>query len=344
MFAALRPYTTAGIAIVGAGVIAVAPTTVPPPDLPAVEVAAVDAVRTVSAEVALTALPEALLAAAAEAVAGTVTFFLETVPAVVLADIAAGRFGHAAAISIAAIAVGYSLPWAPLVSALANELPLPLGTFDGVLQQGLFLVNSPPSIPVDLLLLAANVVDGFISPADFPDLALAAITTRITAAVESIQKIVAAIGGALPVSALEFQTLAVDDELPDASADLSTAELSSQSITSVAFDASVGTATVTVDTATPEDLDENDAAAPGETGEQEDEPQEVAGEDESPDGATDLSDGNKAGPGVAGSDLGSGSDEESTTVVAEEGTVNDGGEPTEDAGEGGAGDDASAAE
>ncbi len=47
---------TTGIAIVGASVIAVAPVTVPPPELPSVEVVAADMVRSVTADVELTAL------------------------------------------------------------------------------------------------------------------------------------------------------------------------------------------------------------------------------------------------------------------------------------------------
>src|SRR3990170_7863685 len=62
MHTALRPYVTTGIAIVGASVIAVAPVTVPPPELPSVDVVAADVVRSVTADVELTALADVLAA------------------------------------------------------------------------------------------------------------------------------------------------------------------------------------------------------------------------------------------------------------------------------------------
>jgi hypothetical protein len=250
-------------------------------------------------------------------------------PTAVLADLASGEFGHAAAITIAAITVGYSLPWGPLVSAAANELPLPLGTFDGVLWQGLAVINAIPSIPIDVLVLAASVIDGVSSPADFPAAALNAATTRITAGLEALQNIIAAIGGALPLNALEFQTLAVEEEHPAAQIDLGTAELSSQSISSVTLGAPEGTAgtkSVTVDASAPADINENDGTTPGEAGESEtlseDESETAAGEDETPNGATDLSDGNMAQPGTSDSES-TGDDETGMNADTEPDTTSD---------------------
>jgi hypothetical protein len=326
MHTALRPFMTTGIAIAGAGILVAAPVTVLPHGPQAVEVAApVAAVRQVTVDVELTALIDALIVAMPEAVVGTAQFLFETVPGVVLADFAAGRFAHAVAIAILLPAVAYSVPLAPIVAAFASELPLPLGTFDGVLNQGLYLINSIPSIPVEVILLLAEVIDGNLSPADFPAAALNAITNRLNTAVQSFQQIIAAIGGALPLS-----TLAVSpQELPpfaveEAPAESTHAENFSSNAAAVPPDAPLNTVTLDVETAAA-GHEASAASGPVESEpESEEQPLDTADDDETPNGGTDLSDGNLAEPGVTAVDPadgeadGSGMGTEPDTVIAGE--------------------------
>ena len=166
MYAALRPYVTTGIAIVGASVIAVAPVTAPPPALPTVEVVAADAVRTVTADVELTALVDlfaafpqaaaqivqvilqavplpaeleslaiALANAGVPAVTETFKLFTETIPTTAQNLIATGKFAHLPVLGVQAVILGVLTPPAQYLSALVQELPMPFGTPDGLIDE-----------------------------------------------------------------------------------------------------------------------------------------------------------------------------------------------------------------
>lgn len=344
MHTALRPFMTTGVAIVGAGVLAVAPVMVAPPMPPVVEVAApAAAIRTVTADLELTALIDALIVAIPEAAVGTAQFLFQTWPNAILADIASGQFAHAVAIAIVVPAIAYSLPLAPIVEAFASELPLPLGTFDGILKQGLFLANSLPSIPVDLILLAAQVLDGSLAPADFPAAAATAVTNRLTTAVESFQKIIAAIGGALPLSVLsvspqELQPFTIESDLP---AESTVTEAFSADVGDATQDSPVKTVTLTVDAAAAtDDADEVDRApivSVASVAEVEEQRATAADDDESSNGATDLSDGNQAVPGELSDEPVGGVDTDAT-AGAEDGADTGDAAPAEGAGDPGAGD------
>jgi hypothetical protein len=177
MHTALRPYVTTGIAIVGASVIAVAPVTVPPPELPSVEVVAADVVRSVTADVELTALVDVLAAfpqaaavivqlvlqavplpaefeslvmalanAGVPAVTETVKLFTETIPATAQTLIATGKFAHLPALAVQAVLLGVLTPPAQYLSALVQELPLPFGTPDGLIDESFKLLVQTPML------------------------------------------------------------------------------------------------------------------------------------------------------------------------------------------------------
>jgi hypothetical protein len=328
---------TTGIAIVGASVIAVAPIAVPPPDMSTVEVAAVDTARTVSADVELTALLDALIAAVPQAAEVTAQFFLQNLPAGVTAALAEGRFARVLTIAAVVPAAALTVPLAPFITAFANELPLPLGTLDGVIRHGFLFANAVPSIFIDVLSLAADVVDGVLSPADFPDAALGAITTRVSMAIESFQKIVAAIGGTLPLNGFQLQTLAVEDESPDVPFEPETTEFSSQSVSSASLSSPADTVTVTVDPQALGDPEHNEdgtpAGSPTEDDQSSDESQ--AEDNETANGGTDLTGGNRAEPGINGEqesaveDAGSGAGTTDDTTAETAAADDTGGETTD---------------
>lgn len=254
MHIARRPFMTTGIAIVGASVIAVAPLTVPPQDLPSIEVTAVDAVRSVTADVELAASLVDLIAAVPEvaalivqvalqgvplpteletlviefikagvpAVTETVKLWTETLPNTAQSLIAAGKFAHLAVLAANTAYAGILLPIAPFAVVLMNALPLPIGTQGGALNEFLKLsIQTPFLAGTTVLTLLAQVVDDGLSPVAAALGTFDALTAAVASAVESIGKIVGAFGGALPISALaapegvaEPRTMAIATDMP----------------------------------------------------------------------------------------------------------------------------------
>jgi hypothetical protein len=206
-------------------------------------------------------------------------------------------------------------------------LPLPFGTADGLINESFKLAIQTPAVTVSTVLsLMAQVIDDGLSPvAAFAGI-LDALSTAITSSMESIGKIVAAVGGgALPFSAMvapegldESRTLAI-------AAESGTGPLDNPNVVPVSLDSSnldgpTDTVTVTVDTSALENTDETEDSGPARTGESEDEsgdePQGLAGDDVTPNGGTDLSDGNQAEPGPTGVD-----NDDSTTVTEDDATL-----------------------
>ncbi len=237
MHTALRPYMTAGIALVGASVIAVAPVTVPPPWLPSVDVVAADVVPSVSADVQLTGLADvlavfpqlaatvvqivlealplpakfeslvmALANAGVPAVTETVKLFTETIPTAALNLIAAGKFAHLPVLAIQSVFLGVITPPAQYLSVLVEHLPLPFGTPDGLIDEAyLLFVKTPMVAGLTIMNLVADVFDSGLSLAAAFTGTIDALSTAFAAAVESVGKIVAAVVGALPFAAIEQQ-------------------------------------------------------------------------------------------------------------------------------------------
>jgi hypothetical protein len=342
MDTARRPYLTTGIALLGASVIAVAPVTVPPQELPSIEVSAVDALRSVTADVELTAswvdliaaVPEAaalilqaalqplplpveleslaiaLVKAGGPAVTETVKLWTETLPTTAQSLIAAGKFAHLAVLAANTVYTGTLTPIAPFAVVLMEALPLPIGTQAGVLNEFLKLAIQTPFVAgTTVLTLLAQVIDDGLSPVAAFTGAIDALSTAVTSAVESIEKIVAALGGALPISALatpedleEAHTLAVATDMPA----VNDTNFVMSTMNSFTQQGAADTVTVTVvptpsqdteDPNTPLVNTEPDAESTAED-QSDEESQDSAGDDVMSNGATDLSDGNMAQPGT----------------------------------------------
>ena len=328
MHTALRPYATTGIALVGASVIAVAPVTVPPPELPSVEVVAADVVRSVTADVELTALVDliaavptvaalvvqaamqalplpaefesfaiALANAGVPAVTETFKLFTETIPATAQNLIATGQFAHLGVLAWNAVYLGVLTPVAPFVVAVIDALPMPIGTQNGVLNEFLKLGLQTPAVTVSTVLsYFAQIIDDGLSPLAALTGALDAVSTGITSVLESIGKIVAAFGGALP-----FADLAPPEALDQARATTVAADMPAvndtsfvaSSVNSSLQEDTANAVTVTVDASTSSSTEET-ATSMANT-EVEAEPSD---DDVTVNGATDLTDGNKAEPGT----------------------------------------------
>jgi hypothetical protein len=298
---------TTGIAIVGASVIAVAPVTVTPPKLPAAEVAVVDTVRSVTADVKLTALVNALIAAFPQAVASTVTLFTSTIPTTAQNLIAAGKFAHLPVLAVNTVILGGMAPVTPFLAALVQELPAPLGGADGLISESWKLAVLTPSVAVSTVLsLVAQVIDDGLSPTAAFLGAIDVLSTAIASTVESIGKILGTAGGALPFSAVaapevSSARVAAMDEPNVAPASLNSSSLKGS--------------TVTVDTSALKTADGTEGTEPASTAESEAEPQASADDDVTPNGGTDLSDGNMAEPGTTNDESASEDNDGSASIT-----------------------------
>jgi hypothetical protein len=350
---ALRPYVTTGIAFVGASVIAVAPVTVPPPDLPAVDVAANSAVRSVTTDVELTAslidliaavpqaaalivqvtlqavpLParlEALVIALANAgvpaVTETIKLFTETIPTSAQTFIAAGKFAHVPVLAVQAAYLAVLTPPAQFLSVLVQELPLPFGTPDGLIDETFKLVIQTPGLAgLTILGLLADVIDSGLSPVAALSGTIDALSTAFTSAAESVGKIVAALGGTLPLSVMakaegldESRAMAAAPETPA----VDDANMLTANVSSSTQQRGVETVTVTVDTSASPNPDHTGTPPADKASNDE------SGEDVTSNGATDLSDGNMAEPGTATDDP-AGEDEDGPALATEQETTDEG--------------------
>ena len=129
----IRPYVTTGIALVGAGAIAVAPITAPPPEVHATPIATTQRVVTADVQLAaLTSLADYTFADAA-LLTGNAVFINLPLLAVVLPTTVAIAFASGVGVPelgflvvnrFVTIPLDIARPWA---AALANSLPEPLG-------------------------------------------------------------------------------------------------------------------------------------------------------------------------------------------------------------------------
>lgn len=320
MQTALHPYVTTGIAIVGASIIVAAPVTVPPPDLPAVEVAAVDSVRSVTADVELTGLTDALTAALGQAVTSTIDWYTFQIPSRFLGHIAAGEFAHLPLLIAGIPAVSALTPITPFLQALMQELPMPIGTVDGLISQAAVLaIEVGLATPLGIGNLVANVFDSGMSPAVALSSSIGLINQAIALSIDAVGKIVAALSGALPIAALAVQEAPNEVQMltaPGESTPVDDPNVVPPSVNSSDLQAHVETVTLTVDSPAPDDADSTEAG----------ESKTSPGDGETPNGATDLSDGNKAEPGDTGAEQ-TGEDDNGTQVgneTTETGTETDG--------------------
>lgn len=166
--------------------------------------AAVSAAKTVGADVELAGLIEDLVAAGPIAVDEAVKLFTETLPKAVTGLVSTGRFAHL--VSLAAN-VAYIAPLtmvAPFIVAVRDNLPLPLGTPDGVIDEAYALfIATPVLAAVTIFDLFASVIDDGLAPFDAVVGALNALSVAVESTVTSIHNIVGVLTGALPVVALK---------------------------------------------------------------------------------------------------------------------------------------------
>jgi hypothetical protein len=307
MQTALRPYVTTGIAIVGASIIAAAPVTVPPPDLPAVEVVAVRSMRSVTADVELMGLADALTAALGQAVTSTIDWYTFQIPSRFLGHIAAGEFAHLPLLIAGIPAVSVWTPIAPFLQALMQELPMPIGTVDGMINQAAVLaIEVGLATPLGIGNLIANVFDSGMSPTVALSSSIGLINQAIALSIDAVGKIVAALSGALPIAALAVQEVPNEVQMltaPEENEPVDDPNVVPHSVNSSDFQAHAETMTLTVDSHARDDADSTEA----------DESKTSAGDGETPNGATDLSDGNKAEPGDTGAEQ-TGEDDDGSQV------------------------------
>lgn len=222
-----RPVLTTGLAIAGAAAIAVAPVTVPPPHLPTIAVAALPAAPTVHADVALTGLLEDLLAAGPIAVNETVKLFTETFPATFTSLVSTGRFAHLAVLAANAAYLTPLTVIAPFIVAVRDNLPLPLGTPDGVIDDAFQVFVSVPVVTaVTIIDLFASVIDDGLAPFDAVVGTINALSEAVAHITEGLQFIVDTFAGALPVVALKApQDMARSQDLDAGPAEVRSASL-----------------------------------------------------------------------------------------------------------------------
>jgi hypothetical protein len=357
---AFRPYVTTGIAIVGASVITVAPLAVPPSDLPSVEVSAVDKIRSVSADVELTVsladlasvvpqiaalvvqsavgplpLPAQLKTLVVElanagvpAVRDTVKLFTESLPQSALSLIAAGKFAHLLPLAVNTVYAATLTPIAPFAIALLEALPLPLGTQGGAINEFLKLaIQTPTLAATTVLTLFAQVIDDGLSPVAAFTGTFDAIVAAVTSAVESVEKIAALFGGALPFSALAAPEAPSSARMQAPA--MGMPAIDDTNIIASEFDSSKPgaesqTVTIAVDTGVTSDAEPDDAVAREQLSE---ENAGSADEAVTANGATDLSDGNMAEPGVT---IDSPSEDAGGSTPPAESTSDDQAEPSSD--------------
>jgi hypothetical protein len=366
MHIALRPYMTTGIAIVGAGIIAVAPVTVPPPNMPTVKVAAVNAARSITADVELTAswvdilaaVPEAaglilqvalqpvplpaelealaiaLVKAGGPAITETVKLFTETLPTEAQNLIATGQFAHLAVLAANTVYLGTLTPIAPFAVAVMEALPLPIGQKGGVIDELLVLgIQTPFLAGVTILSLAADVIDNGLSPVDALAGSIGAVYTAVTASVASVNKIVSTLTKTLPIADLAppevmEQARATVAELPAPNdTNVVASSLNSSPQQSVA-----DTVTVTIESS--DDDDDGDSSEAPATND------DSADEDVTANGATDLSDGNMAEPAAADAESGNQTNDDSSATTPDDQTATNDSDTGADEGSGAAADSA----
>ncbi len=159
----------------------------------------------------LESLVMALANAGVPAVTETFKLFTETIPTTAQNLIAAGKLAHLPALAVQAVLLGVLTPPAQYLSALVQELPLPFGTPDGLIDESFkLLVQTPMLAGITILNLLADVFDSGLSPVAALSGMIDTISTAVASAMESIGKIVAAFGGALP-----FADIAQPPEAPD---------------------------------------------------------------------------------------------------------------------------------
>ncbi|HEX2284898.1 MAG TPA: hypothetical protein VHI10_08740 [Mycobacterium sp.] len=244
-----------------------------------------------------------LIKAGVPAVTETFKLWTQSLPATAQSLIAAGKFAHLAVLAANTVYSGILTPIAPFAVVLMNALPLPFGTQGGVINEFLKLsIQTPFLAGTTVLTLLAQTIDDGLSPVAAALGTIDALFTAVASAVESIEKIAAALGGALPISLMaapqgldEARTMAAD--LPA----VTDANVYAPSV--ISSTGAVDTVTVTIEPSALETT-EDDISPPATTAEDDtaaaEDQSETATQDAAdvmPNGATDLSGGNMAQPG-----------------------------------------------
>ncbi len=201
MLQTVRPYLTTGIALVGAAVIVAAPITVAPPDLSPAQIVACAETITQTASVELAGFTEALITAVIDTVVFYPKLFVDVAPGLVVQAIVNGQFASLVPLAVEIALLGVTGPIQLLAGPFITELPLPLGTADGVVFNTLQILKAVPTMVVALLQAPAAFLDGDLTLAQAIDATIDAVVTGFTTPIVSIQKIVAALLGTLPFAA-----------------------------------------------------------------------------------------------------------------------------------------------
>jgi hypothetical protein len=188
-----------------------------------------------------------------------------------------------------------------------QELPMPIGTVDGMINQAAVLaIEVGLATPLGIGNLIANVFDSGMSPTVALSSSIGLINQAIALSIDAVGKIVAALSGALPIAALAVQEVPNEVQMltaPEENEPVDDPNVVPHSVNSSDFQAHAETITLTVDSHARDDADSTEA----------DESKTSAGDGETPNGATDLSDGNKAEPGDTGAEQ-TGEDDDGSQV------------------------------
>ncbi|SEH53602.1 hypothetical protein SAMN04489835_1125 [Mycolicibacterium rutilum] len=237
-----------------------------------------------------------LVKAFGPAITETVKVFTEQLPAAALSLVAAGKFAHLAVLAANTVYTGTLTPIAPFAVAVMNALPLPFGTTSGVINEFLKLaINTPFVAGTTVLSLFAQVIDDGLSPVAALTGVIDAVSVAVASALESIEKIAGALGGALP-----FSALAAPPDQPEARVSVAVDNAGSDSASS-SLPPAARTVTLTTNSASPE-ADSIEAQPDG------GEPEASVDGAVSGNGATDLTDGNKVEPAAAAETEGAAAD------------------------------------
>lgn len=200
MFEVIRPGLTTGVALVSVGAIAIAPITITPPRLAATQVVTCTDVAAQAVAVELAGFSEDMSLALSQ----TWNFYpvlLEALAPLLMINALINK-QLASLVPITAYIATYAVtgPIEILAGPFVKNLPLPLGTNDGVIYNAVELVKAAPTLLVSLLQAPAGVLDRKLTLQEAVDAATNAIATAFTSSTEALQKIAEALGGVVPVA------------------------------------------------------------------------------------------------------------------------------------------------
>lgn len=285
-----------------------------------------------TADVELTALLDALIAAGPAAVGSMVQLYTYSLPTAFQNLVQSGKFARLVVLAASAAALTVVTPIAPFAAAFVDELPLPLGTSEGLVNQAFKLAYGiPVETGLAILKLVADIFDNGLSPADMLTGAIGHLTDAVADTIESLGKIVAAFAGALPILALKAPADVVEEPQLSLSAAgepvaLAEANVVPASVTSSSAEGPTDVVTVTVDASESETSEEAEVVEPADPevpeGESDEESHAIT-DDLTPNGGTDLSDGNPAQPAATDDESAHVGDGGSTTVSEQDAVAED---------------------